>query len=312
MRRTAWIAMLGLSAMAALTVATIDAEARATGGGSRGSRSYSAPARPAPTSPTTPTTAGRTSTAVSPQAPQRPGLFGGFGGMLGGLLLGGLIGGLLFGNHGFGIGMLDILLIGGSLLLLMSFLRRRREEPRPAYAMAGGGSAYDTQSAGAWSGGAATVDSPAAPSDLERGLDHIRTLDPRFDPATFGETARGTFLEVQRAVCARDVTALRERLTSEMFGILKGQVDQARGARRTSHVEDVRFDGAEVTEAWQEGGRDFVTVYLTGALLDYTVDDASRQVVDGSRTTPQAFEEFWTFTRPVGPNGWQLSAIQGA
>jgi predicted lipid-binding transport protein (Tim44 family) len=44
-------------------------------------------------------------------------------------------------------------------------------------------------------------------------------------------------------------------------------------------------------------------------MVDYTVDDASGNLVDGSRT-PQEVEEYWTFTRPVGRNAWQLSAIQ--
>ena len=65
----------------------------------------------------------------------------------------------------------------------------------------------------------------------------------------------------------------------------------------------------EVTEAWQECGRDFVTVLLAGSLIDYTVD-AAGAVVAGSRTGPERFEEFWTFTRPVGPNTWVLTAIQ--
>jgi len=36
------------------------------------------------------------------------------------------------------------------------------------------------------------------------------------------------------------------------------------------------------------------------------------QVIDGSKTEPVKFEEYWTFTRPVGNNPWQLSAIQQA
>jgi predicted lipid-binding transport protein (Tim44 family) len=55
-----------------------------------------------------------------------------------------------------------------------------------------------------------------------------------------------------------------------------------------------------------------VTVYLAGSLLDYTVDDASGAVVAGSSTQRENLEEFWTFSRPVGPNPWRLSAIQTA
>ena len=38
----------------------------------------------------------------------------------------------------------------------------------------------------------------------------------------------------------------------------------------------------------------------------------SGEVVEGNRTEPVKFEEFWTFVRPVGPNAWRLSAIQQA
>ena len=46
------------------------------------------------------------------------------------------------------------------------------------------------------------------------------------------------------------------------------------------------------------------------SLLDYTVEEGSNQVLEGSSTTPVKFEEYWTLTRPVGPNPWKLSAIQ--
>jgi predicted lipid-binding transport protein (Tim44 family) len=74
-------------------------------------------------------------------------------------------------------------------------------------------------------------------------------------------------------------------------------------------MEAVNVRTAELTEAWQESGQDFVTVYLAGSLVDYTVDDSTGAVVAGAKA-PQSFEEFWTFTRPVGPNAWRLSAIQ--
>ena len=67
---------------------------------------------------------------------------------------------------------------------------------------------------------------------------------------------------------------------------------------------------AEITEAWQETGQDYVTVHFLASLLDYTTDESGAQVLEGSRTEPVKFEEYWTFARPVGPNPWKLSAIQ--
>ena len=53
-----------------------------------------------------------------------------------------------------------------------------------------------------------------------------------------------------------------------------------------------------------------MTVRFLANLLDYTTDESGTQLVEGSRTEPVKFEEFWTFTRPVGPGAWRLSAIQ--
>ncbi len=66
----------------------------------------------------------------------------------------------------------------------------------------------------------------------------------------------------------------------------------------------------DLTEAWQEEGKGFVTVKFYANLLDYTTDETTGQIVSGSKTEPVKFEEYWTFVRPVGANSWQLSAIQ--
>ena len=252
-------------------------------------------------------------------APQRS-FFGGIMGGIAGFALGGLLGSMLFGGlgglgRGFGgIGLMDILLIGGGILLLVMFLRSRRQQaPAPAYAGAGGsGSAYGAMEP---AGGTSTItpEMPAAPDgDLARGLGHIRSMDASFDPAAMADTARRMFQGVQQAVTMRDVAWVRDHLGNEMHGVLQDQCDRLRTAKQTNRVEKIELRNADVTEAWQEGGQDFVTVHLTGSMLDYTVDDASGNVIDGSRTTPSEVDEYWTFARPVGPNRWKLSAIQTA
>jgi predicted lipid-binding transport protein (Tim44 family) len=312
------VVLVVLSSMVVMSVS--DAWARAQRGGSRGSRSYSAPARPSsPAQPSMPASPSRSLDQPAPAGPgSRPGLFGGLMGGIAGFALGGLLGGLLFGGlgHGFGaIGLMDILLIGGGILLLMAFLRRRREASQPAYATAGGPSisyagAGDRAGAAASSRSTATMEAPAGLSDLERGLAHIRQMDPSFDPADVAEFARSVFHGVQGAVRARDLGSVEGWLTPEMLTELRAQCDQLRSARRTNHVERIAIRRADVTEAWQEGGRDYVTVLVAASLLDYVVDDVTGAVVEGSRTAPQEVEEFWTFARPVGKNAWQLSAIQ--
>lgn len=312
MSRQRFISVLSVVVVALLLSVTADAWARARSGGSRGSRTYSAPARPAPGSPDLPASPSRAQTP-SP-SPQRPGLFGGlggFGGILGGLLLGGLLGGLLFGAHGFGIGLMDILLVGGGLFLLVTMLKRRQAAREPAYAMAGQSTmAAPPATETGWARPVAAGAPPAEVSDLARGVGHLRTLDPAFEPATLVTLARRMFVRVQESVTTRDLTPLRDYLSAEMLAVLQAQCDQLKSSRHTNRIERIEVREAELSEAWQEGGRDYATVGIQASLVDYTVDDATGRVIDGSPAQPQVVEEFWTFARAVGPQPWRLTAIQ--
>jgi predicted lipid-binding transport protein (Tim44 family) len=314
MRSRAFLLMAGLSLVSLLFLDTASAWARATSGGSRGSRSYSSPASPS-TTPSSPSRATTPSTTTSqPQQPmQRPGLFGGFMGGLAGFALGGLLGSLLFGGmgggFGGGIGLLELILVGGAIFLVFRMLRGRSENRQePAYA---GASSYGSTGQGWSSGGGTVLEALPGPSDLDRGLEHIRSMDAGFDAQAFAEWAKGAFIDVQASIVKRDLSAVQDRLTPQEFARLQGQCDQLRAARRTNRIERVQFGRTEVSEAWQESGQDWVTVYFAVSLVDYTVDDASGAVVEGA-TAPVDIQEYWTFTRPVGPKPWRLSAIQAS
>ena len=323
MKSRTWSAVIGL-ALGVLVVGEVgEAWARARGGGGgsgRGSRSYSAPARPSPASPTTPSSPSRSlnqpGTPASPAMPGRPSFFGGLMGGIAGFALGGLLGSMLFGGlgHGMGfggIGLMDILLIGGGIALLVMFLRRRRaQEPQPAYAGMGGGYRAPVEPAPAPT--ATVTAAPVEVSDVDRGVAHIASMDGAFDPNALTAFARDAFFDVQAAVTTRDMSRVRDKVTPEMYSELQAQCDQARAAGRTNRVERVDLRRSEISEAWQETGRDYATVYLAGSLIDYTVEDATGTVVAGSATQRENIEEFWTFTRPVGPGPWRLSAIQSS
>ena len=296
---------------------TVDAWARAGGGrsmGGRGSRSYSTPAGPSssPSSPSRPA-----APPSSFQQPARSGWMGGLMGGIGGFLLGGLIGSLLFGGVGRGlfggIGLMEILIIGGLVYMALAYLRQRQQT---APALPHGHEASEAAYATPWQPGPssppASLEMPAAPSELERGVRHIRQADGAFDPVRFADMASDFFFKVQAGWMARDMGSARDLLTPEMHATLQKQCDQLRTERRVNRLENIAVRSVEVTEAWQESGQDFVTVRFLANLLDYTVDATGSQVMEGSRTEPVKFEEYWTFVRPVGPNTWRLSAIQQA
>jgi predicted lipid-binding transport protein (Tim44 family) len=137
-------------------------------------------------------------------------------------------------------------------------------------------------------------------------------MDPGFDEQIFKDQRLDSFFKVQGAWANRDMSTIRSMLTDEMHRILQGDADDLRRKKQINRLENIAVRAVEISEVWQEAGKDFITVRFYANLLDYTTDEMSGAIVSGSKTEPVKFEEFWTFTRPVGNNPWQLSAINQA
>lgn len=153
--------------------------------------------------------------------------------------------------------------------------------------------------------------SPVGDTDLDQGVRDICRTDRGFDAARFAGYAAMMFRDVQSAGMARDASALRDRVTPAMYVELEARGDHLRTSGRSARVAVVEVT-AEVTEAWQDCNRDYLTAYVAGSMQGHTVDDATGQVVEGSPALPVPVEAFLTFTRPAGLNFWMLSLIQGA
>ncbi|MBF0627549.1 MAG: Tim44/TimA family putative adaptor protein [Magnetococcales bacterium] len=318
--------LLGLT----IALPPIEAEAGRAGGGSsmgsRGSRSFSTP-REAPaqrsdfSQPTTPSSA-----MASPSAP-RSGFGAGLMGGLTGLMIGGLIGSMLFGGEGSGMGLLEMLLLGGVAWFLFQRFGKGRAsapapasmpEPHPAQGPVSlrkvslekemnfsGNSPFQGQELPRTFAMGQGVD------EVSQGLAQIASQDPQFNEARFLDGAKAAYQQIQSAWSDWSVDRLRPLLTERMWSMIEQQAKERQAAGRRDILEKIRFQTAELSEAWQEAGENWITVHFVVEMLEYETDLAGR-VLNGDPNRPILAEEYWTFCRPVGsrnPN-WFLSAIQ--
>ena len=298
-------------------VMDLDAYARAGGGlssGSRGSRSYSAPSSPS-SSPSSPSRQAE----PAPSSQPAPSQGGGFMKGIAGGLVGGMLGGMLFRSLGFGgdggmsgggIGLFEIILIAGILYGIWWYIKKRRRDAEatasPAY--------YSTTSMSEpqQPGSTPSYGQQAAGSGIDAGLGYIRQMDSAFDEQRFKDQCMDAFFKVQGAWANRDMSGIRNMFTDEMYRFMQGETDDLKKNKRINRLENIAVRAVELSEAWQEAGKDFITVRFSANLLDYTTDETTGAVISGSKMDPVKFEEFWTFTRPAGNNSWQLSAINQA
>lgn len=293
------------------------AEARAGGGrsgGFRGSRSYRAPSSPTQPSPSQPRRDAAPAPQPGPMMPQS----GGFMRGLGTAILGGFLGSMLFsglahaagglgGLGGSGFGMIEILLLAG----LGYFLYRKFMRPAVA---SGPGSTMQYQDSQPH-----TQYSPAGapapePPPLNEQVDYrsLTMMDRSFDPDRFLKTAQDIFFKVQGAWNKQDTATLGTLCGRELLQSWEEELSRLRALNQQNRMENIALRESEITEVWTENGEDFITVRLHANLLDYTVDARTGAVVSGSNSDAIEFTEYWTFSRPVGPNGWKLTAVQQA
>ncbi len=287
-------------------VLQIDSYARVGGGGSmgsRGSRSFSTPGRSAPYSPSAPS---------QPYSPYRSGGGSFFRSMLGGMA-GGFLGGMLFRSLGFGgwggmggggIGLFEVVLVVLILYGVYRVVKRRREAGEAYYQ-----STTYAPSANEQPPYQPTYGPAGQESDVEMGLRYIRQMDPYFDEPRFRDMCLDTFFKIQGAWGTREMAPVRDLLTDEMCRAIGNDAEKLKAEHRVNKLDNIAVRSTDIVEAWQESGRDYITVRFYANLLDYTVNEKTGELVAGSKTDPVKFEEYWTYTRQVGSNPWQLSAI---
>ena len=284
-----------------------NAHARAGGGrsfGSRGGGSFSRPSRTY--SQPRPSTFNRSTPT------QQPG--GSFLRNMAGGLVGGVLGGMLFRSLGFGaggaggggIGLFEILLLAGIAYLIYRFIKKRRMAENSGYTTYSEvPPSFDRLTSVS---GGSQFNEPDT-NDVANGLAHIRQMDPNFDEGRFSDAVMDIFFKIQGAWMHRELAPVNVLLTEEMKKYFQDDINTLLREKKINKLENIAVRNVEVVEAWQESGQDFLTARIYANLLDYTTDDSTGAVISGSTTDPVKFEEYWTFTRPVGNNPWKLSSI---
>lgn len=247
------------------------------------------------------------STSSQKASPVQQKKSGSFAKGLAGGLIGGAIGGMLFGSlfgaGGQGMGLLPILLFAGvGFFLFRRFARARQgagREPSGGAFSGGQGGAFQMPSA-----------VPGSPEAVEQGLNEIRQTDMNFDASDFLAIASDAFFQVQAGWIRRDLDSYRDLLGAQLASEYEVQFAQMREKGIINKLESIAIRKVDMVDAGSTGSEDFVTVLFAANLLDYTVDETTGDLVDGSMTNPVKFEEEWTWARPAGTNGWKLEGIK--
>ncbi|SEP17689.1 Tim44 domain-containing protein [Nitrosovibrio sp. Nv6] len=277
-------------------LAAFDAEARRFGGGkSIGKQREAINQQAAPKPAQTPAAAPGSAAAGGSK----------WMGPLAGLAAGGLLAALFMGGAFEGINMMDVLMLAAlmaAVFFVVRMLRRPRQEhsARPMQ--------YSGMGAGAGSGAPSAKNAGAGPATgAPSGASAARTAAPAtgsnanipadFKVEPFLRNAKTSFIRLQAANDARDLSDIREYTTPEMFAEISMQINE-RGneAQRT----EVMAINAELLEVVTEKDTAIASVRFNG------------QLRESANSSPEAFDEIWHVQKNLkDPESvWLLAGIQ--
>ena len=277
-------------AVASLAFAVEDSEAakRLGGGGNVGKqRSGVTQQQAAPKAP-----AQQQGQAAPATPAQQPSGMSRWLGPLAGLALGAGLA-ALFLNNGFAGGLAGLLMIGliiAAAVFLMRALRgKTAQQPPLQYATAGAAEPTIT----ALPGGAG-ANSVAATTGSVAATTGQWPAD--FDANEFARHAKLNFVRMQEAHDKRDLSAMREFMTPELYRDVEAEVRAA--GPSAQKIEVVTLD-ADVLEVVTEGDLYVVSVRFSGLIRE----EAGSQ--------PEPFSEIWHLEKPLnGRSGWLVAGIQ--
>ncbi len=255
----------------------------------------------------------RAPSGSSMRTPYRSG--GSFGRGLAGGMIGGALGSMLFGSMfgagGSGMGILPLLVLGGIAYFLFKKSSGSNRNNNQSYRQPSGSQFSSNVFTGAFGNSGQPPPTPDIGGNLvEEGIDQIRLNDRNFDPNYFKEVASDVFFQIQAGWMRRDLDSYKHLLGEQLAREYDDHFAEMRRKGHINKLESIAVRNLEIVQAGSDGREDFVTILFSANLLDYTVDDKSGELVEGSMTKPVKFNEEWTWARPVGTETWKLEGIK--
>jgi predicted lipid-binding transport protein (Tim44 family) len=115
---------------------------------------------------------------------------------------------------------------------------------------------------------------------------------------------------MQGAWTRKNLDSIRDLLSDEMYRTFKSDLDALIRDQRVNRLENISIRTIEPVDSWTENENFVSSVRFMANLLDYTVDERTSRVVEGSDSVPVKFEEIWTFRKPAMMGRWQLIGIE--
>ena len=224
-------------------------------------------------------------------------------GPLAGLAIGAGLASMFMGGGGMGGAMGSILMVvllaAAALFAWKMFRSKPADNNNLQYAGANAGEAAPAPVMPApGAGGMPQIGSAVGGAAAAPGVaPEAKPFPAGFDAAQFAVHAKMNFTRLQQANDKRDVSTMRDYMTTDFYSAITAQIDPMGVVQ---HTEIISLEAA-VVEVVTENNKNIASVRFTGSMRD------------AATAATESFDEVWHLEKPLdGASGWLISGIQQA
>lgn len=144
-----------------------------------------------------------------------------------------------------------------------------------------------------------TIQQPKPTEPLTNDIEKLKARDKNFSEEKFLDDASNLYVRLQDAWSNRDLTPVRNKLSTELYAKSERQIQNYIKNNQTNHVERVSVLNCEIIGCTSDEVNDIITVKTLARIVDYTTDDNTGNVIRGDKNREVFMTYHWTFIRSL-------------
>lgn len=128
----------------------------------------------------------------------------------------------------------------------------------------------------------------------------VKAIDELFNKDEFIAWSKDVFVKLQEAWMNREWDSIRHFESNELFEMHKKQLQGYIDNHQINMMERICVKSAYLSNFTQSGDKDILTIVLNSKMIDYIINDETREVIKGDTTTERHSTYKLVFVRKTG------------
>jgi preprotein translocase subunit SecG len=138
----------------------------------------------------------------------------------------------------------------------------------------------------------------------------LSLLDKAWELETIYQAVKHTFLMVQHAWMEKKYYRVKYLMASELYEAHQNQIQALAEQGHKNIVDKIQIGDLQIVsiDDHKDDAQDNFWIYIDYDLIDYTIDEKSGEIISGSNTSIECYQELWHFIR--NDDKWIVDNIQ--